>query len=126
MAVANITAGNVSAGFKQPLKVCNSYKEVVKMTCVIKDELMASFRDLAVDNVMTIAIQDDCAVCCQEIKNRLLFENAVEQLARAWHQIVARHGLFVEHAKVCQGDSIIIRFGRAAAGVAPLAPNQQH
>lgn len=96
------------------------------MTSVIKEELMALFRDLAVDNVMTITIQDDYAVCRQEIKDRLLFENAVEQLARAWHQIVARHGLFVEHAKVRQGDSIVIHFGRVAAGVAPLAPNQQH
>ena len=96
------------------------------MTNIIKEELMASFRDLAVDNVMAITFQDDCAVCRQKIKDRLLFENAVEQLVHAWHPIVNRYGLFIWHKKVPQGDCLVIRFGRADAGVTPIAPNQPH
>ena len=96
------------------------------MTSTIKEELMASFRDIAVDNVMAITIQDDCAVCRQEIKDRLLFENAVEQLVRAWHPIVNRHGLLIGHKKALKGDSLVIRFGCADAGAAPIAPNQPH
>lgn len=96
------------------------------MTSEIEEELMASFRCLAVDNVMTITIQDDCAVCRPEIKDRLLFENSVERLVRAWHPIVNRHGLLMGHKKALQGDSLVIRFVRAAARVTPIATNQSH
>jgi hypothetical protein len=96
------------------------------MTNIIKEELMASFRDLAVDNVMAITFQDDCAVCRQKIKDRLLFENAVEQLVRAWCPIVYRYGLLIGHKKILQGDTIVVRIGSIDAGVTPIAPNQPH
>lgn len=96
------------------------------MTNIIKEELMASFRDLAVDNVMAITFQDDCTVCRQKIKDRLLFENAVEQLVRAWRPIVNRHGLLIGHKKILQGDTIVVRFGSIDAVVTKIAPNQPH
>ena len=96
------------------------------MTSVIKEGLMASFRSLAVDNVMAITIQGDCAVCRPEIKDRSAFENAVERLVCTWSPIVDRHRMFVGHRKVPQGESLVIRFGYSDARVIPIAPNQPH
>lgn len=80
------------------------------MTIQIQEKLMASFRDLELDDVMTITIHDEGVMCEPKGCNNTTFNQDVERLVRAWQQIVNQHGLYIDHTKVRQGGSLLIRF----------------